>query len=71
MFVIFSKYINNGAYKAGFASEQEAYEKAYDAFFSAIDKCEYILSDKKFLTGDRFVVVLCLFFSACIVNVSS
>jgi len=45
--------INNGAYKAGFASTQEAYDKAYDIFFNALDKLEKIFAQHKFLCGDE------------------
>jgi glutathionyl-hydroquinone reductase len=62
--------INNGAYKAGFANEQEAYEKAYDTFFAALDRVEFILQGKKFLTGDRCVVrscmCVCVFVCVCV-----
>ena len=40
--------IANGAYKAGFASAQQAYEAAYRAFFTALDRVELILSKQKY-----------------------
>ena len=43
--------INNGVYKAGFATSQPAYEEAYDALFNALDKVEDILSKQRYLTG--------------------
>lgn len=43
----------SGIDKAGFSSTQEAYEKAYDVFFNAIDKLEFILKDRPFLTGSK------------------
>ena len=39
--------IANGAYKAGFASKQQAYEAAYRAFFVALDRVELILAKQK------------------------
>ena len=39
--------IANGAYKAGFASAQLAYEAAYKKFFLALDRAELILSRRK------------------------
>lgn len=43
--------INNGVYRAGFATTQPAYEEAYDQLFSALDKIEDILSNQRYLTG--------------------
>ncbi|GAU95601.1 hypothetical protein RvY_07194-2 [Ramazzottius varieornatus] len=45
--------INNGVYKAGFATTQEAYDPAAKAVFDALDKVESILSAKRFLTGNQ------------------
>jgi len=45
--------INNGAYKAGFSSNQDVYEKAYHTYFGAWEKLEVILSTKRYLTGDH------------------
>ena len=47
--------INNGAYKAGFSSDQSVYAKAFAAYFDMLAKLEARLSDgRPFLTGDRF-----------------
>ncbi|WP_142847625.1 glutathione S-transferase family protein [Telmatospirillum sp. J64-1] len=45
--------INNGVYRAGFATTQEAYEEAYDQLFAALDRLEQRLSDRPFLLGDK------------------
>jgi len=45
--------INNGVYKCGFATQQDAYEEAYEALFTALDRIEDILSKQTFLTGDQ------------------
>lgn len=43
--------INNGVYKAGFATTQEAYEEAYVALFDALDEIELRLSRQRYLCG--------------------
>jgi putative glutathione S-transferase len=45
--------INNGVYKSGFATSQEAYDKAVHALFDALDWVEGILAENRYLTGDR------------------
>lgn len=45
--------INNGVYRTGFANSQSAYEEAFDSLFTALDKVEAHLENKKFLVGDR------------------
>lgn len=45
--------INNGVYKAGFATTQEAYEEAFDALFAALDRVEARLAENRYLCGDR------------------
>jgi putative glutathione S-transferase len=44
--------INNGVYKAGFATSQDAYEEAVKDLFAALDKVENILSENRYLTGE-------------------
>lgn len=43
--------INNGVYKAGFSTTQEAYEEAVIELFAALDTLEARLADKRYLTG--------------------
>ncbi|WP_300418716.1 glutathione S-transferase family protein [uncultured Pseudoalteromonas sp.] len=44
--------INNGVYRAGFATTQEAYTEAFDDLFAALDKIEQRLSANRYLVGD-------------------
>lgn len=47
--------INNGAYKAGFSSDQGVYQAAYDAYFDALDQLNTRLADgRAFLAGNAF-----------------
>lgn len=47
--------INNGAYKAGFSSDQKVYAKAFTAYFDTLDWLDKLLSDgRAFLTGEEF-----------------
>ncbi|MER6813291.1 glutathione S-transferase C-terminal domain-containing protein [Spirillospora sp. NPDC000708] len=45
--------VNNGVYKAGFATAQDAYEDAFDALFATFDRLEERLADRRYLFGDR------------------
>jgi len=45
--------VNNGVYKAGFATSQEAYEEAVLPLFETLDWLEHRLSDRRYLCGDR------------------
>lgn len=44
--------VNNGVYKSGFATTQEAYDGAVHALFDALDWIEGLLADNRYLTGD-------------------
>jgi glutathionyl-hydroquinone reductase len=45
--------VNNGVYKAGFATAQDAYEEAFDALFETLDMLEARLARQRYLAGDR------------------
>ncbi|MBN7757638.1 glutathione S-transferase family protein [Nitratireductor aquimarinus] len=45
--------INNGVYKAGFATTQAAYEEAFKALFDTLDQVEDRLSRQRYLTGSQ------------------
>jgi glutathionyl-hydroquinone reductase len=44
--------VNNGVYRCGFAGSQEAYDKAYDRLFTALDWLEERLTNQRYLVGD-------------------
>jgi len=43
--------VNNGVYKTGFATSQEAYEEAFDALFETLDALEARLARQRYLAG--------------------
>ena len=45
--------LNNGVYKAGFATSQHAYEHAARAVFATLDELEARLSKQRYLVADR------------------
>jgi len=45
--------INNGVYRAGFATTQEAYEKAYHSLFDSLDWVEGLLARQRYLAGGQ------------------
>ena len=45
--------INNGVYKAGFATAQGPYDEAVATLFAALDWVEGLLEQSRYLTGDR------------------
>src|SRR4051812_8879498 len=44
--------VNNGVYRCGFAGSQQAYDKAYDRLFTALDWLEERLTGQRYLMGD-------------------
>ena len=45
--------VNNGVYRCGFASTQEAYEEAFLDLFGTLDRLEQRLSRQRYLAGHR------------------
>lgn len=45
--------VNNGVYKAGFATSQDKYEQAFDALFAALDELDARLATRRWLVGNR------------------
>ncbi len=54
--------INNGVYRAGFATQQTAYDEAVTELFAALDHWESVLDHQRYLCGDRLTEAdICLF----------
>jgi glutathionyl-hydroquinone reductase len=54
--------INNGVYRAGFATTQEAYEEAVTELFENLDHWETVLGKQRYLCGDRLTEAdICMF----------
>jgi putative glutathione S-transferase len=44
--------VNNGVYRAGFATSQQAYEQAFDEVFAELDCLEQRLGERRYLAGE-------------------
>jgi putative glutathione S-transferase len=54
--------VNNGVYRSGFATSQEAHEEAVSEVFDALVHWEEVLSSRRYLCGDRITEAdWCLF----------
>jgi putative glutathione S-transferase len=45
--------VNNGVYRAGFATTQQAYDEAVEELFATLDWLEARLADRRWLAGDQ------------------
>ncbi len=45
--------VNNGVYRCGFATSQEAYEEAFESLFSALEKIDAHLATHRYLAGNK------------------
>ncbi|MEE4133143.1 glutathione S-transferase family protein [Pseudomonas viridiflava] len=45
--------VNNGVYRAGFATSQHAYEEAFDDVFAELGELENLLGEKRYLAGEH------------------
>jgi putative glutathione S-transferase len=45
--------VNNGVYKCGFATAQDAYDEAFEALFAELDALEERLEGRRWLFGER------------------
>lgn len=60
------KTVNNGVYRAGFATAQDAYEDAFDALFATLEWIEDRLSQTRYLVGDRITEADWRLFTTCL-----
>ena len=58
--------INNGVYKAGFATQSEIYIAAVNDLFDALDRMEERLSSKRYLMGDKLTEADWRFFTTLV-----
>ena len=49
--------VNNGVYRCGFATSQEAYDEAFEALFARLDVLSERLSTRRYLMGDSLTEV--------------
>jgi len=49
------EHVNDGVYRAGFATSQRVYEQAARRLFDALDQLDARLRDRRYLFGPRFV----------------
>lgn len=45
--------VNNGVYRAGFATSQASYEEAFTGLFAMLDRLDERLASRRYLLGDR------------------
>ncbi|MEP4039083.1 glutathione S-transferase family protein [Pseudophaeobacter sp.] len=45
--------LNNGVYRAGFATSQQAYDEAVTAIFAKLDELDQLLGTQRYLVGDQ------------------
>ena len=49
--------INNGVYRVGFATSQQAYEEAFHSLFDSLDWVEGVLNRQRYMTGEQLTEV--------------
>jgi putative glutathione S-transferase len=58
--------INNGVYRSGFATSQEAYEEAVTELFEHLDRWEAVLGQQRYLCGNQLTEADICFFTTLI-----
>jgi len=58
--------VNNGVYRSGFARTQAAYDEAVTELFDALDRFEEVLSQQRYLCGDRVTEADWAFFTTLV-----
>lgn len=58
--------INNGVYRAGFANSQTAYDAAVEELFTALDKWDSVLSERRYLAGERLTAAAVAMFTTLV-----
>ncbi|MGN6573223.1 MAG: glutathione S-transferase family protein [Pseudolabrys sp.] len=58
--------VNNGVYRAGFATSQGAYEQAFRNLFDTLDEMEQILGERRYLAGSQITEADWRFFATLI-----
>lgn len=54
--------INNGVYRCGFATTQQAYDEAFTELFAALDHWDQVLAKQRYLCGNRITAAdWCMF----------
>src|SRR5699024_847644 len=59
-------YVNNGVYKAGFATKQEVYKEEVLNLFNALDDLEARLGNQRYLAGDQITEADWRFFTTLV-----
>ena len=58
--------VNNGVYKTGFATTQDAYDEAVTELFDDLDRWEGVLSKRRYLCGERITEADWAFFATLV-----
>lgn len=62
----FYESVNNGVYRCGFATTQEAYDEAFTELFEKLDQLEKDLGKSRYLCGDKITLADCRLYTTLI-----